>query len=70
MKQLRVDTPPVIGPHLPPGLIFDCDFAHINVEMKFGRRPKHTGVEDTRVTFGFIPPRLSPPLMHPDSTVD
>ena len=70
MKQPRVDITPVIEPPLPPSLIFDCDFAHINVEMKFRRRPKHPGFEDNCVTYGCIPPRLSPPVLHPDSASD
>ena len=70
MKQPRFEIPPVIDPPLTPDLIFDCDYAHINVEMKVGRQPKNTGVEDTRVTYGCIPPRLSPPLLHPDSAAD
>ena len=55
MKHPRVEIPPVIEPLLPPGLIFDCDFAHINVEMKFRRQPKHPGFEDNCVTYGCIP---------------
>ena len=54
MKQPRVEIPPVIEPPLPPGLIFDCDFSHINVEMKFRRRPKHPGFEDKFVTSGCL----------------
>ena len=62
LKKPMFDNPPVIDPLLPPGITFDCDFAHINVEMKVGRRPKHPGVEDIRVTSGCIPPLVSPPL--------
>ena len=62
--------PPVIEPPLPPDIIFDCDCARINVEMKVRRRPKHPGVEDTCFPSGCISPLLSPPLLHPNIVAD
>ena len=70
LKNSSVEIPPVLEPPLPPDLIVDSEYAQNKIKMKVGRRSKQPGVEDTRVPSGDMPPRLSPPPLHPDSVAD